>query len=154
MGPMGERAKLRPGTIAMAVLGVIALLLYGWFFAANSATAYGDAVVGQAIETLLAVALLWLVLLVLVVIDRVLGGPSWPRRAGYLVIPLSAVAMTFATDYPNNALCQAGILATPFVVGLYVLAGRMPARSAARVQTAILVLLAAFSAYAIELFVS
>ena len=151
---MTTRAKPRPSTIAMAVLGVIALLLYGWFVAVNSATVYGDAVVGQAIEALMAVALLWLVLLVLVTIDRVLGGPSWPRRAGYLVISLSAVAMTFATDYPNNALCQAGVLATPFVVGLYVLAGRMQPSVAARVQVAILLLLAAFSAYAINLFVS
>ncbi|HSQ96654.1 MAG TPA: hypothetical protein VLM18_11240 [Croceibacterium sp.] len=151
---MTVRTKPRPNTIAMAVLGVVALLLYGWFLSVNYATVYGDAVTGQAIEALMAMALLWLVLLALVAIDRVLGGPSWPRRAGYLVIPLSAVAMTFATDYPNNALCQAGILATPFVVGLYVLAGRMQPSLAARVQVAILLLLAAFSAYAIELFVS
>ena len=136
----------------MAALGGIALLLYGWFVAANSATAYGDAVVGQAIEALMAVSLLWIVLLVLVTIDRALGGPSWPRRAGFVVIPVSAVAMTFATDYPHDPLCRAGVFGLPFVIGFYVLAGRLPLRQAARAQTAILLLLAAFSAYAIDLF--
>jgi len=149
---MTTTAKPRAGIIAMAAFGLAALLLYGWFVSVNFATVYGDAGVGKAIEALMAVALLWVVLLVLVTIDRVLGGPSWPRRAGYLVIPVSAVAMTFATDYPSNALCQAGMLATPLVVGLYVLAGRLQPRQAAQAQTALLLLLAAFSAYAINLF--
>jgi hypothetical protein len=137
----------------MAALGGVAVLLYCWFLAANSATVYGDAVVGQAIETLMAVSLLWLVLLVLVTIDRAVGGPSWPRRAGFGVIPVAAVAMTFATDYPHDLLCQAGVFGLPLVIGLYVLAGRLPPRQAARAQAAILLLLAAFSAYAINLFI-
>jgi hypothetical protein len=40
----------------------------------------------------------------------------------------------------------------PLVVGVYVLAGRLRAQSAARAQVAVLLLLAAFSAYAIRLF--
>lgn len=138
----------------MAVLGAVALLFYGWFVAVSSETAYGDAVVGQAIEALMALGLLWIALLLLIAFDRGVGGPSWPRRIGFVVIPVAGVATTFATDYPHDLVCQAGILATPFVIGLYVLAGRLPRPQAGRAQAAVLLPLAAFSAYAIELFVS
>lgn len=45
-------------------------------------------------------------------------------------------------------------LTMPFLVGLYVLAGRLRAPQARRAQAAILLVLAMFSAYAIELFAS
>jgi hypothetical protein len=149
---MPARTKPRPATIALAIAGVIALLLYAWFLSANFATAYGDAVVGQAIETLMALALLWFALMVLLIMDRAIGGPSWPRRAGSLVIPVTAIASIFATDYPHDALCQLGVVGVPLMVGVYVLAGRIQPPLAARAQAAILLLFAAFSAYAIDLF--
>jgi ABC-type multidrug transport system fused ATPase/permease subunit len=63
-----EKAKgLRPGITAMVAGGVAALLLYGWFLTVYLAPNLGpgDAVVGQAIEALMAVSLFWLVLFVL-----------------------------------------------------------------------------------------
>jgi hypothetical protein len=149
---METRKRPRQSTIALFVIGGLGLLLYAWFLSTYFATAYGDAVVGQAIEALMALFLLWLVLVLLLTIDRVIGGPSWPRRAGFLVIPVTAIATTFATDYPSDKLCQLGVVGVPLVMGVYVLAGRLPAQSAARAQTAILLLFAAFSAYAIRLF--
>ena len=151
---MDKRTRPGPGIIAMAIVGVAALLLYAWFLSAYFATAYGDAAVGQAIEALLALALLWLALLVLAALDRAVGGPSWARMAGFLVLPLTAIATVFATDYPNDPLCEAGVVGAPLLVGAYVLAGRMRPASAVRVQAAILLLFAAFSAYAIDLFIS
>ena len=149
---MNVTTKSRPSSIALGILGAVAVLLYTWFLSSYLATAYGDAVVGQAIESLMALALLWLVLVVLITMDRVIGGPSWARRAGFVVIPVTAVASTFATDYPSDKLCQAGVVALPLLIGVYVLAGRLRAQSAAWTQAAILVLFAAFSAYAINLF--
>jgi hypothetical protein len=149
---MGESTKPRAGTIAMAAFGVVALLLYGWFLSVNAMSVSGDAVVGQAIEALTALGLLWLVLLVLMGFDRGIGGPSWPRRAGWLVAPVTAIATVFATDYPHNPLCQWGIILAPLLIGLYMLAGRLPARQAGRAQAVILLPMAAFSAYSINLF--
>jgi hypothetical protein len=149
---MNVTTKSRPSSIALGILGAVAVLLYTWFLSSYLATAYGDAVVGQAIESLMALALLWLVLVVLITMDRVIGGPSWARRAGFVVIPVTAVASTFATDYPSDKLCQLGVVGVPLVIAIYVLAGRMQTRLAARAQAAVLLLLAAFSAYAIRLF--
>jgi hypothetical protein len=152
---MEKRARLAPGTIAMAVGGVAAALLYGWFLSVYLVPMLpGDAAFGQAVEALTAVALLWLVLVVLVVMDRAFGGPSWTRRAGFVLIPVAAVAMTFGTDYPSNMICQAGVVGMPAAVGAYVLLGRLPARQAALAQAAVLVVIAAWSAYAIRLFLS
>jgi hypothetical protein len=153
---MEKSAKVRPGTIVMAAGGVAALLLYFWFLSLDFASIVGpgDAVVAQAYATLTALALLWGVLLVLVVMDRGLSGPSWTRRAGFVLVPVAGIATLFATDYPSNRLCQLSILALPLLVGAYVLLGRLPARQAARAQAAVLLPMAALSAYAIRLFVS
>jgi len=154
MGRMGEGTKLHAGTIAMAAFGALALLLYGWFASVNATSVSGDAVVGQAIAALTALGLLWLALLVLMGFDRALGGPSWPRRAGFVVAPATAVATVLATDYPGNPLCRWGVVLAPLLIGAYLLAGRLPPRQAGRAQTAVLLPLAAFSVYAIELFAS
>jgi len=148
------RARLSPGTIAMAAFGVVAALLFAWFLAVNSETVYGDAGVGQAIEALTAAGLLWLVLLVLLVFDRALGGPSWARRAGFVLVPVGGIAAFFATDYPGNRLCRLTIVAIPLLIGAYILAGRMKPLQAGRVQAAILLPVAALSWYCIALFAS
>jgi hypothetical protein len=154
-GRMGTRAKLGPGTIAMAAGGGAALLLYLWFLSLDFATLVGpgDAVVAQAYATLTALALLWALLLALVALDRGLGGPSWPRRAGFLLVPAAGIATLFATDYPSDRLCQLAIAALPLLAGAYALLGRLPPRQAARAQAATLLLMAALSAYPIERFV-
>lgn len=150
---MGESRKFGPGTIALAIFGALAALLYGWFLSVDLASdVSGDAVVGQAFEALTALGLFWIVVLVLIAIDRGIGGPSWPRRAGFVLVPLAGIATTFATDYPGNLLCRIGIIGMPLLIGAYLLAGRLPMRQAARAQGAILLPMAAFSAYAIELF--
>jgi hypothetical protein len=150
-----EKAKAyRPGMTAMVAGGVASLLLYGWFLTVYLAPNLGpgDAVVGQAIEALMAVSLFWLVLFVLLAMDRVFGGPSWTRRAGFVLIPVCAIAMTFATDYPSDRICQAGVLAMPVLALAYVLLGRLPERQAARAQAAALLPMVALSAYAIRRF--
>lgn len=153
---MEKVRKLRPGTIAMAVFGAAALLLYAWFVSVTFATneGPGDAVVGQAFEMLTALLLLWGVLIVLIVMDRAMGGPSWTRRAGFFLVPVAAIAVLFASDYPGNRLCQFTIAAMPLLIGAYVLLGRLPARLAARAQAVALLPIAGLSAYAIKLFVS
>src|SRR4051794_37806570 len=105
---MEKRARPGPGTIVMAAGGAAALLLYAWFLSVDLASLVGpgDAVVGQGFEALTALALLWGLLLVLVALDRGLGGPSWTRRAGFLLMPVAGIATAFATDYPSNRLCQ------------------------------------------------
>jgi len=140
----------------MAMFGVLAALLYGWFLAVDLAPNLGpgDAVMGQAYEALLALALFWLGVLVLLIFDRALGGASWPRRAGFALVPLAGIATLFATDYPDDLLCRAGIAAMPLLIGAYLFAGRLPARTAAQAQMAVLLPMAAFAIYAIELFAS
>lgn len=151
---MATRGKLQPGTIAMAVVGVIAALLYAWFLSAYFTSAIGDAVVGQALEALTALLLLWLALLGLMLFDRGLGGPSWPRRAGFLLVPMAGIATTFATDYPHDRLCRLTVVGMPLLIGAYMAAGRLPTRRAAWAQAALLLPMLALSAYAIELFLS
>jgi hypothetical protein len=140
----------------MAAGGASALLLYAWFLSVDLASLVGpgDAVVAQAYEALTALALLWGVLLLLVAVDRGLGGPSWPRRAGFLMVPAAGIATLFATDYPGRLLCRLSLLALPLLVGLYLLLGRLPPRRAARAQAAALLPMAALSAYLIRLFLS
>jgi hypothetical protein len=140
----------------MAAGGAAGLLLYLWFLSVDLASLVGpgDAVVAQAYEALTALALLWGMLLVLLALDRGLGGASWPRRAGFLLVPVAGIATVFATDYPSNRLCQLAVAALPLLVGAYLLLGRLPARSALWAQAAVLLPMAALSAYAIRLFVS
>src|SRR4051812_32560946 len=70
---MEQSKRPSAGIITLVVGGVIALLLLGWFVAVDSRSISGDAVVGQAFEALTALGLLWLVLFVLVIVDRLLG---------------------------------------------------------------------------------
>jgi hypothetical protein len=153
---METRAKPRPGTILMAAGGGAAALLYVWFLSLDFAAIVGpgDSAVAQAYATLTALALLWALLLVLVALDRGLGGPSWPRRAGFLLVPAAGIATVFATDYPGDRLCRLDILALPLLAGAYLLLGRLPPRRAAWAQSAALLAMAALSAYPIERFVS
>ena len=138
----------------MAALGALALLLYAWFVAVTLPDAAGgEAKMSQAMAALYALALLWLVLLALVIMDRTMGGPSWTRRAGYAVLFASrSIANTFATDYPHNLLCQIAVLGLPLLAGAYVALGRLPPQTAARAQMAALLPMAALSAYAFNLF--
>jgi hypothetical protein len=154
IGAMAMSARPRGGTIVMAVLGAAALLLYLWFLSLDyaSISGPGDSVVGQAYATLAALAWLWGLLIVLVAADRLLGGPSWPRRAGFLLVPLAGVATLFATDYPGNRLCQLDVMALPLLIGAYLLLGRLAPRHAAWAQAAALAGVAALSAYPIVLF--
>jgi hypothetical protein len=138
----------------MAAGGAAALLFYLWFLSVDLAALAGpgDAVVGQAYEALTALAWLWAVLLVLVAIDRILGGPSWPRRAGFLLVPAAGIATLFATDYPGRLLCRLSLIGLPLLVGLYLALGRLPPRRAARAQAAALLPMAALSIYLAILF--
>ena len=108
----------------------------------------------QAYSALAALVLLWLALLVLGIVDRALGGPSWIRRAGFVLVPVAAVATTFATDAPNDRFSQIAVVALPLLAGLYALAGRLAPGPSAKAQTATLVSIAALSAYAIKQFIS
>lgn len=140
----------------MAVGGAAALLCYLWFLSADFAASgmSGDSVVGQAFETLTALLFLWILLFVLVAFDRGLGGRSWPRRAGFLLAPIAAVATVFATDYPSDRLCQTAVIGLPLLIGIYLLLGRLPRDRAALAQAAMLLPIAALSAYPILRFCS
>lgn len=153
---MEKGTRLRPGTMLMAAGGAAGLLLYLWFLSLDLAgiEGPGDSVVGQAYATLAALAWLWGLLLALVAADRALGGPSWARRAGFLLVPLAGIATLFATDYPGDRLCRLAVLALPLLVGAYLLLGRLPPRRAGWAQAAALLALAALSAYPIARFVS
>ena len=152
---MEKATRLRPATIAMGAVGAAALLLYGWFLSVNLPDVEGgEAKYGQAMEVLTALMLLWLVLFVLVIMDRAMGGASWTRRVGYFVVPVAAIAQTFATDYPHDVVCEVAVLGMPLLTGAYVLVGRLPARQAARAQAVALLVMAGVSAYAINLFLS
>jgi len=153
---MEKKAKLRPATIVMAAGGVAALLLYLRFLSLDFASIEGpgDSVVGQAYATLAALAWLWGLLLALVAADRGLGGPSWARRAGFLLVPLAGIATLFATDYPGDRLCQLAVLALPALTGAYLLLGRLPPRRVAWAQAAALLAIAALSAYPVVRFAS
>jgi hypothetical protein len=153
---MDKEARVPAGAWVMAAGGAAALLLFGWFLSVDLASIVGpgDSVVGQAYEALTALALLWGVLLVLVALDRGLGGASWARRAGFLLVPVAGVATLFATDYPGRWLCRLSLIGLPLLVGAYLALGRLPRRHAARAQAAALVPMAAISVWLIRLFVS
>jgi len=153
MWAMGNGARPRGGTIAMAVCGALALLLWLWFLSLNFASVSGDAVVAQGLATLYALLFLWIAVIVLVGLDRGLGGPSWPRRAGFWVVPLALFGTVGATDYPNDRLCQFAVLALPLMAVAHPLLGRLPGRLAGWAQTAVLLPMAALSIYAIVKFV-
>jgi hypothetical protein len=138
----------------MAAGGLLAALLFAWFLSVDLTHVSGDAVVGQAFEAFTALGFLWVVLLALMLLDRGLGGASWPRRAGFLLVPLAGVAAFFATDYPDDRLSRAGVVAMPLLIGAYLAAGRLAPRQAARVQAALLLPLAGLSYYSIALFAS
>src|SRR3954464_2163920 len=135
---MEKGARFPAGAWLMAAGGAAALLLFGWFLSVDLASIVGpgDAVVGQAYEALTALALLWGVLLVLVALDRGLGGASWPRRAGFLLVPAAGVATLLPPDYPGRLLCRLSLLALPLLVGAYLLLGRLPPRQATWAQAA------------------
>jgi uncharacterized membrane protein len=138
--------------IWMTAGGAVALLLWLWFLSLNFASVSGDAVVGQGIATLYALLSLWIVAIVLVIADRAIGGPSWPRRFGFWVVPLALFGTVGATDYPNDPLCQFAVLALPLMAVAHPLLGRLPARVAGWAQTATLLPMAALSVYAIVKF--
>jgi hypothetical protein len=155
---MERMPRLRAGMVAMAAAGLAALLLDAAFLAQNFATQEpGDAAYGQAILALTTLTALWGLLLVLLVADQMRPGPAW-RRAAILLVPLAAIATTFATDYPANGPCRLSLVALPPVVLAYLLIGGLSplrARAAAKGARAVMLLLmAALSAYPVERFVS
>jgi hypothetical protein len=155
---MEGRPKLRAGTIVMALAGLAMLLLYLAFLAQDFATLEGpgDSAVGNAYATLAALAALWGLLLVLLVVDQI-RAKGWWRRAAILLVPIAGIATLFATDYPNNRLCVWSLAALPLIVGIYLLLGWLPPRAAkwtGMAQMAMLLLMAALSIYPIERFVS
>jgi drug/metabolite transporter superfamily protein YnfA len=155
---MEGRPKLRAGTIAMALAGLAMLLLYLAFLAQDFATLEGpgDSAVGNAYATLAALAALWGLLLVLLVVDQI-RAKGWWRRAAILLVPIAGLATLFASDYPNNRLCVWTIVALPLIVGAYLLLGWLPPRAAkwaGMAQMVMLLLMAALSIYPIERFAS
>ena len=157
---MERRPKLRGGTIVMVVAGLAILLLYLTFLAQDFAAIEGpgDSVVGNAYATLAALAALWGLLLVLLVVDQIRAkGPAWRTRPAILLVPIAGIATVFATDYPGNRLCILAVAALPLIVGVYLLMGWLPQRAiawAGKAQVLMLVLMAALSVYPIERFVS
>jgi hypothetical protein len=155
---MEESPKLRAGTIVMALAGLAILLLYLTFLAQDFATLEGpgDSAVGNAYATLAALAALWGLLLVLLVVDQI-RAKGWLTRGAILLVPIAGIATLFATDYPNDRLCVWAVAALPLVVAVYLLLGWLPPRAAAAAgwaQAVLLLLMAALSVYPIERFVS
>jgi hypothetical protein len=155
---MERGPKPRAGTIVMAVAGLAFLLLYIAFIAQDFAAhdGPGDSVVGDAVLTLGTLAALWILLLALLVADQIRKGPAW-RRAAILLVPIAGIATLFATDYPNNALCELSLVALTLIVGAYLLLGWLPDRArgpAGKAQAVMLLLMAALSVYPIDIFVS
>jgi drug/metabolite transporter superfamily protein YnfA len=155
---MEERPKLRAGTIVMALAGLAVLVLYLTFLAKDFATLEGpgDSAVGNAYATLAALAALWGLLLVLLVVDQI-RARGWLTRPAILLVPIAGIATLFATDYPNNRLCVWAIVALAPVVGAYLMLGWLPRRASAwagRAQALMLLPMAALSVYPIERFIS
>jgi hypothetical protein len=155
---MEGRPRLTGGTIAMALAVVAFLLLYLIFLTQDFATLQGpgDSAVGNAYATLAALAAMWGLLLVLLVVDQIRAKGWWTRLAIPLV-PIAAIATVFATDYPSNRLCIWTIVALPLIVAAYLMLGWLPQRAAApagKARAVMLLLMAALSIYAIEIFVS
>jgi len=156
---MERGPKLQAGTIVMALAGLAILALYLTFLAQDFATLEGpgDSAVGNAYATLAALAALWGLLLVLLVVDQIRAtGPAWRTRPAILLVPIAGIATVFATDYPNDRLCIWAVAALPLIVGAYLLLGWLPREKvlAGRTQAVMLLLMAALSVYPIERFVS
>jgi hypothetical protein len=155
---MERMPKLRAGTVAMAAAAAAALLLHAAFLAQVFAPhdGVGDDI-GPALLGLATLAALWALLLVLLAVDQMRPGPAW-RRAALLLVPVAGIATTFATDCPNDSLCIASLVALAPIVLAYLLIGGLPglrAKAAADGARAVLLLLmAAFSAYPVEKFLS
>ena len=150
--------KLRGGTIFMALAGVAFPILYLTFLAQDFATLQGpgDSAVGDAYATLAALAALWGLLLVLLVVDQ-FRAKGWWTRTAILLVPIAGIATVFATDYPGNRLCVWTIVALPLIVAAYLLLGWLPQRAAApagKARAIMLLLMAALSVYPIEIFIS
>lgn len=157
--PMEREAKPRGSTIVMALAAAAVMLLYLTFLAQDFATLEGpgDSAVGNAYATLAALAALWGLLLVLLVVDQIRAtGPAWRTRPAILLVPIAGIATVFATDYPNDRLCIWAVAALPLIVGAYLLLGWLPRKTALAggAQAFMLLLMAALSIYPIERFVS
>jgi hypothetical protein len=155
---MEGQPKSRAGTVVMALAGLAVLFLYLTFLAQDFATLEGpgDSAVGNAYATLAALAALWGLLLVLLVVDQI-RAKGWRTRPAILLVPIAGIATLFATDYPNDRLCIWAIAALPLIVAAYLVLGWLPQRAAKLVgwgQAVTLLLMAALSAYSIERFVS
>ena len=154
---MERTAEQRGGTIFMALAGVAFLILYLIFLARDFATLQGpgDSAVGNAYATLTALAALWGLLLVLLIVDQIRAKGWWTRFA-ILLVPIAGIATVFATDYPGNRLCAWTIVALPLIVAAYLLLGWVPPRAAAAAgkgRAVMLLLMAALSVYPIEIFI-
>jgi putative flippase GtrA len=155
---MEQRQKPGAGTIAMAIAWLAALSLYFAFISQDFATLEGpgDSAVGNAYATLTALAALWALLLLLLVVDQV-RAKGWLTRSAILLVPIAGIATVFATDYPSNRLCIWAVAALPLIVLAYLALGWLPWPATAwagRARAVMLLLMAALSAYPIEKFVS
>jgi len=142
----------------MALAGLAILLLYLTFLAQDFATLEGpgDSAVGNAYATLAALAALWSLLLVLLLVDQI-RAKGWGTRPAILLVPIAGIATLFATDYPNDRLCIWAIATLPLIVAVYLMLGWMPQRSAkpaGMAQAVMLLLMAVISIHPIERFVS
>jgi hypothetical protein len=155
---MEGTSKPRGGTIAMALAALAFLLLYLTFLAQDFAAIEGpgDSVVGNAYATLTALAAMWGLLLVLLVVDQ-FRAKGWWTRLAILLVPIACIATVFATDYPASRICVWAIVALPLVVAAYLMLGWLPPRAGAwagKAQAVMLLLMAGLSVYPIERFVS
>lgn len=155
---MEQAPRSLAGIIVLAAAWLAVLLSYFAFLAANFATlrGVGDAAVGNAYAVLTALAALWSLLLILLVVDQVRAKGRWARPA-ILLVPIAALATIFATDYPGNRLCVWAVVALPLIVIAYLMLGWMPraaASLAGRGQVLMLLPMAALSIYPIEKFIS
>ncbi len=129
---MEQRPKSRAGTIAVAVAGLVFLLLYLAFVARGLAPHQGpgDRVVGDAFATLAALAALWALLLTLIMVDQIRAkGPAWGTRPAILLVPIAAIATFCATDYPGQRLCVLSLGALPLIVASFLVLGWLPDRT-------------------------
>jgi glucan phosphoethanolaminetransferase (alkaline phosphatase superfamily) len=121
---MEERPKLGAGAIAMAIAWLAVVLLYFAFISQDFAKLEGpgDSAVGNAYATLTALAALWALLLLLLVVDQV-RAKGWLTRPAILLVPIAGIATLFATDYPGNRLCVWAVAALPLIVLAYLALG-------------------------------
>ena len=158
---MEKPSRLHFGVIVWALLGLAALLFYGVFVSLVVAVPEGggESRMSNAFAAIGAWAALWACLLILLAIDHVHAErSSWTSWVAVLLVPLAGLAVLFATDYPGNGLCTLSLVALPLAIGVYLLIGALPRlRASAHVTAAkavVLLLIAAFSAYPIDKFIS